>query len=779
MIRESMPEEYREAPDARLTVSVVVPCKNDARFLTSNLESILSQEYCHIECIVVDGGSTDATIDLLRRYGERIRWVSEPDRGAFDAINRGWQLATGDILAWLNADDLWEPGAVRKIVDVFKRRQDVDVVYGTAGVIDEIGRIHGDLVPRAWDLEYALRHCDHIIFQPAAFMRRSILERVGWLYPAWCHDHDLWLRIASAGGTFAKIPDRLAMDRLRMDNLGRVGELVIPAKIGLTRRFFADTTLPPEIRRLRRYSMSGAYVRSLDYLRGDSPGDWVQAVRLVSAAVVMDPGNVRAIGQRALRPFRERLPRLRADLRRVLVRTPRAAVGLIRYPMTLASPYAGSIVERIFRRGNREIISSVRHIQKSVNKLQDRAKAVKAQQLLHDAQLKRIQHEHRRLRGAVEELRDKADKIDAYTQALPTSLGIDSIASAVPKLMEAIAQQDDELRNLLETNIGAFAAKVHDDVEVVHREQEMLRAQLQEKPPARISDTLTQVYGTPPTLRPIPGWHTYWNTDNDSDPFLQARHKAWSSLKNPVAMRWLGDLLVLIWPGNELSRVLFLTGNFEPNELTWLTHTLTAGMVVIDVGAHMGMYTLVAAKLVGESGVIVAIEPSTREFQRLATHVELNDLRNVRCLQEAASDCVGEATLNIASEWNSGHNTFGDFFHESVEKSREERVRTRPIDAIVAAQQLDRVDVIKIDAEGHELRVLAGAVGTLRRFRPRILIEVFGKTLRGQGVSVQDVLSFLEEQGYELHEFSAITGEVIPLASFVGDESRNLVALPR
>src|SRR4051812_39372662 len=95
-----------ETEKQALTGSGVVPCKNDTRYLTSNLESILSQDYPYLECIVVDGGSTDATVDLLKKYGDRIRWVSEPDRGAFDAINRGWQLAKGDILTWLNADDL-------------------------------------------------------------------------------------------------------------------------------------------------------------------------------------------------------------------------------------------------------------------------------------------------------------------------------------------------------------------------------------------------------------------------------------------------------------------------------------------------------------------------------------------------------------------------------------------------------------------------------------------------------------------------------------------------
>jgi glycosyltransferase involved in cell wall biosynthesis len=290
-------------------VSVVVPCKNDARYLPSALESILSQEYPHLECIVVDGGSTDETIDVLERYGDRIRWLSEPDHGAFDAVNRGWKLSKGEILAWLNADDLWAPDAVRTAVEVFERRPEVDVVFGTAGVVDEHGRLRGDLVPSTWDLEHALSHCLPLIPQPASFMRRRILEQVGWLYPAWCHDHDLWLRISRAGGTFEKIQARLAMDRMRPENLRRVPELVIPAKIELTKRFFAAPGLPPDLQRLRRRAISAAYVRAVDYLQIKQPRHCVRAARFLAQAAVTDPFNIGSIGRRATRPFRRRARR--------------------------------------------------------------------------------------------------------------------------------------------------------------------------------------------------------------------------------------------------------------------------------------------------------------------------------------------------------------------------------------------------------------------------------------------------------------------------------------
>jgi len=103
-------------------VSVVVPCLNRARFLVPTIESILEQDYPHLECIVVDGGSTDATVGILQSYGDTISCVSEADDGHADAINKGWWMSQGQILAWLNADDLYvTPHAVGKAVAYLER----------------------------------------------------------------------------------------------------------------------------------------------------------------------------------------------------------------------------------------------------------------------------------------------------------------------------------------------------------------------------------------------------------------------------------------------------------------------------------------------------------------------------------------------------------------------------------------------------------------------------------------------------------------------------------
>ena len=119
--------------------AVVVPCLNRAEFLRETLESIFSQDYPNIECIVVDGSSTDGTQAILREFGQRVVWWSEPDDGPFDAINKGWAVSKGGVLAWLNADDKWAPGAVRAAVDYFASHPMADVVYGHCRGIDESG----------------------------------------------------------------------------------------------------------------------------------------------------------------------------------------------------------------------------------------------------------------------------------------------------------------------------------------------------------------------------------------------------------------------------------------------------------------------------------------------------------------------------------------------------------------------------------------------------------------------------------------------------------------
>jgi glycosyltransferase involved in cell wall biosynthesis len=178
-------------------VSIVTPSYNQAEFLEHTIKSILAQDYQFLELIVIDGGSTDGSVDIIRSYNDRLAgWISEPDNGQAEAINKGMQMATGEIVAWLNSDDLYLPGAVSTAVEVFCKNKDLGMVYGDAITIDEEGRPIKKLEYPNWKLNDLL--CFRIICQPAVFIRRDVFIHAGGLDPSYHFmlDHHLWIRIA-------------------------------------------------------------------------------------------------------------------------------------------------------------------------------------------------------------------------------------------------------------------------------------------------------------------------------------------------------------------------------------------------------------------------------------------------------------------------------------------------------------------------------------------------------------------------------------------------------
>ncbi len=195
-------------------VSIVTPSYNQGRFLQRTIESVLNQTYPKIEYMVMDGGSSDESVEILRSYGDRFHWVSEKDEGQTDAINKGFSRSHGEILAYLNSDDVLQPEAVEKIVNFLSNHPEVDLVYGDAYYIDQDDRVTGMYRTR----EYSFRCLtgEDFICQPASFWRRRIAERVGpfdnSLYIVM--DYDYWLRIAIAGGTIVHLNEILASSRL-------------------------------------------------------------------------------------------------------------------------------------------------------------------------------------------------------------------------------------------------------------------------------------------------------------------------------------------------------------------------------------------------------------------------------------------------------------------------------------------------------------------------------------------------------------------------------------
>lgn len=209
---ECVPLE-RLALSGPILVSLVTPSFNQARYLQRTIESVLHQSYPHLQYIVMDGGSTDGSREILESYQDQIDWFSEPDRGQAHAINKGLHRARGQILGYLNSDDVLAPGAIDKVVAHFQAHPDWDLVYGRALLIDDQDRVLGQYRTQPFTLErLATEAC---ICQPAAFWRADLTRRIGLFDEQlhYCLDYDYWLRAAGAGARLVHVEDLLAAAR--------------------------------------------------------------------------------------------------------------------------------------------------------------------------------------------------------------------------------------------------------------------------------------------------------------------------------------------------------------------------------------------------------------------------------------------------------------------------------------------------------------------------------------------------------------------------------------
>ena len=178
-----------------LKFSIITPSLNQAQFIRETIESVLGQDYPQVEYIVIDGGSTDETLDILRGYGDRLTWVSEPDRGQSDAINKGFRMASGDVFGWLNSDDMYLPGALKAVADFFQENPPVGLVYGDVLYVGADGQLLKRKPAPEFEYRRLLQWC--FIPQPAAFFRSAVWHTVGGLARSlhYAFDWDLWLRM--------------------------------------------------------------------------------------------------------------------------------------------------------------------------------------------------------------------------------------------------------------------------------------------------------------------------------------------------------------------------------------------------------------------------------------------------------------------------------------------------------------------------------------------------------------------------------------------------------
>jgi len=253
-----------------------------------------------------------------------------------------------------------------------------------------------------------------------------------------------------------------------------------------------------------------------------------------------------------------------------------------------------------------------------------------------------------------------------------------------------------------------------------------------------------------------PGWAQFYG-EVKCGLVHRLRYYRFRRLTKPRVLPWLGGLEVTIVPGEEMSQAVYVSGLYEPCTTSVLERLLSPGGTFIDVGAHVGLLTMVASRRVGAAGHVFSFEPSTREFERLERHLDRNRLDNVLPVHAALGSREERKSLHVASPSRSGLNTFNPRFnYGDVAEAYTESVSVMRLDDFVLAHGISKVDAIKIDVEGDESDVVMGATNTIARDRPAIVIEVNAS----RSAPDDSVRTRLESLLRSLHyEFVAIDGD--------------------
>jgi glycosyltransferase involved in cell wall biosynthesis len=246
-------------------VSIVTPSYNQADFLRNTIESVLRQDYPNIEYIVIDGGSTDGTLDILESYKDHFYWVSEKDKGQAHAINKGWKKAKGSILAYLNSDDTYYlKNTVSLAVESFNNNRDAGIVFGGSVYIDSNGAELGKYNTYPFDYNIAFSKCLDPIPQPSAFIHRKVIDKIGFIDEGiqFSMDWDLWLR-AGLHYKFIYIPKTLSTYRLHADSKSLTSQTKNAHDIiYIYKKLFLAPGLPHSLKDRQHEIMGIAYIRA-------------------------------------------------------------------------------------------------------------------------------------------------------------------------------------------------------------------------------------------------------------------------------------------------------------------------------------------------------------------------------------------------------------------------------------------------------------------------------------------------------------------------------------
>ena len=187
-----------------MKITIITPTYNQAPFIERTIQSILNQNYTALEYIIMDGGSTDGTIDILKKYSDRIVWKSEKDKGQSDAINKGLRIATGEIVAFLNSDDTYEPETLTKVSRFFSKNPDIKWVYGKCKIIDINDKeirwpitLYKNFLLKKY--KYSRLLAENFVSQPATFWKKEVHNEIGYFNENehYCMDYEFWLRLGA------------------------------------------------------------------------------------------------------------------------------------------------------------------------------------------------------------------------------------------------------------------------------------------------------------------------------------------------------------------------------------------------------------------------------------------------------------------------------------------------------------------------------------------------------------------------------------------------------
>ena len=257
-------------------------------------------------------------------------------------------------------------------------------------------------------------------------------------------------------------------------------------------------------------------------------------------------------------------------------------------------------------------------------------------------------------------------------------------------------------------------------------------------------------------LEPVPGW--YFGRWDRRDPLAWVRRALWRLARErgydgPVTTSWYFGLRFNHHLSGDMSQCTYVDGRYEPNEMYALAQLIKPDMCFVDVGANAGIFTIMAARLAGERGMVHAFEPSPRDRDRMVANIAVNGLTNVTVHGEALGRAQSKAVLAVSGAERPGHNTIGGFMYADDATASSVEVEVTTLDEVAATSKLTRLDVMKIDVEGYETAVLQGGRATVERFRPVMLVEAQDESLRQAGTSAPELLDLVRGFGYEVKVF--------------------------